>query len=113
MQPNQLQSQGPVRVKAHKGFFAVVDGKLGQVNPGDVVDLDRAIARDVVSKIELVAPTTALVRQTNYLPERKRNPKPTDTGSELAALRASVDALTKTVTLLLERETAPAGKGKG
>lgn len=108
----QIQSRAPVRVRAHKGFFATVNGQFTKVNPGDVLELEHGIARDVASKVEPVSPATPLLRQDNYVPERKRNPKP-DPGTEIAALRASVDALTKAVTLLLERETAPAGKGKG
>jgi hypothetical protein len=110
--PMQPQARPPVRVRAHKGFFATVNGQFSKVNPGDVVELEYVVARDAASKVEPVPHTTALLRQENYLPERKRNPKP-DPGTEIAALRASVDALTKAVTLLLEREAQPAGKVKG
>ena len=109
--PMQIQQRAPVRVRAHKGFFATVNGQFTKVNPGDVLDLEYGIARDVMSKVEPVPPNTPLVRQENYLPERKRNPKP-DAGTEIAALRASVDALTKAVTVLLEREAAPPAGGK-
>lgn len=111
--PMQIQSRPPVRVRANKGFFATISGQFSKVNPGDVVDLEYGIARDLVSKIEVVAPNTPLVRQTDYLPERKRNPKP-DQATAIAALQASVDALTKAVTMLIEREAkdAPAATGK-
>lgn len=106
MQTMAVAPQAPVRVRALKGFYAVVQGQFGQVNPGDVIDLDRGIARDLANKLQPVAPNEPLVRQKDYLPERKRNPKP-DQVSELAALRAAVDALTKVVTALVERESAP------
>lgn len=107
--PMQVQSRAPVRVRAHKGFFATVNGQFSKVNPGDVLELEYGIARDVASKVEPVSPNTPLLRQDNYLPERKRNPKP-DAGTEIAALRSSVDALTKAVTVLLEREADPKPK---
>lgn len=109
--PMQIQSRPPVRVRAHKGFFATVDGQFTKINPGDVVNLEYGIARDVASKVEPVPVTTPLVRQDNYLPERKRNPK-ADPVSALTSLQSSVDALTKLVTLLVERETAPAQSSK-
>jgi hypothetical protein len=112
MQPMQIQAQAAVRVRALKGFYSVVSGTLTQVNPGDVVDLERGIARDVASKIELVQPGTPLLKQKDYLPERKRNPK-ADPAAAITALQSSVDALTQAVTALLQRDATGQTKGKG
>jgi len=104
-QQQSLMNTAPVRVRATKGFYANVNGAFGVVNPGDVVDLDRGIASTVLNKIEVVAPDTKLVRNTSYLPERKRNPKP-DSATQIATLTAAVEALTQTVAMLVTAQRA-------
>lgn len=103
----QVQNSGPLRVKAIKGFYAVVGGQFGVVNPGDVVDLDRGTASMVLSakKAELTQDT--LKRQENYLPERKKNPPPTQQ-DQLSSLTKAVESLAALVSQLV---SAKAEKG--
>lgn len=93
------------RVKATKGFYAIVQGQLGIVNPGDVVDIDRHTASMVVSANKAQDTADAPTRQSSYLPERKRNPKPT-TETLLAALVKATEANTKAIESLVAAQAA-------
>lgn len=102
----QMQKQGAnhiVRVRALKGFFASTQGQFVQINPGDVVDIDNYTASLVIStsKAEQVDMTSVKTnRQSNYLPERKRNPKP-KTEELLSSLVASTESNTKAIEALV------------
>lgn len=91
-----------VRVKATKGFYATVAGQFGIVNPGDVVDVDRYTASLVVGAGKARAATAEdkPTRQTNYLPERKRNPK-RSAEDLLATLVEAVAANTQAIQALV------------
>lgn len=61
-----------IRMEALKGFRAPVDGVFGIVNPGDVVEVPRAVAIDLRSANKAIMTEKAVRRQKDYLPERKR-----------------------------------------
>lgn len=61
-----------VRVRALKGFRAVVKGQYSIVNPGDVVTVPKATAIDLRQANKAVMTDEAEKTQQNYLPERKR-----------------------------------------
>lgn len=85
-----------VRVRALKGFRGLIDGQMGVANPEDVVDVPRdlAVTLRFGGKAVMVNPAEVeKKRQTNYLPERKKN-KPVDPAAQqLAALVDAVGAM--------------------
>lgn len=85
-----------VRVRALKGFRAVIDGQMGIANPDDVVDVSRsdAVTLRFGGKAVMVDPSKVEVkRQKDYVPERKKN-KPLDPhAQQLAALVDAVGSL--------------------
>lgn len=63
------------RVRAVRGFRALVDGTFGVVNPGDVVDLaskDDYISVLSTNRAVAVDEKTPLARAKAYVPEYKR-----------------------------------------
>lgn len=66
-----------VRVRALKGFRAVVKGQYSIVNPGDVVTVAKATAIDLRQANKAVMTDEPEKVQKDYLPERKR-PKTID-----------------------------------
>lgn len=85
-----------IRMRAIKGFRGQVDGQLGIVNPGDVVDVPRDLALTLRygQKAVMVEPTTQKKRSgAEWLPERKKN-KPLDPqAQQLAALVDAVSSM--------------------
>lgn len=98
------QANPTLRVKATKGFFASTGGQFGVVNPGDVVELDKYTASLVLGAGKAQVTTDSLNRQANYLPERKRNPKP-KTEDLLAALVKATEANTQAIQALVAAQT--------
>lgn len=107
MQP--IQNNTPVRVKATKGFYANVAGQFGIINPGDVVDIDRHTATLVVSAGKAQQSAESPTRVKDYLPERKRNPKPT-VESLLASLVRATEANTQAIAALVASQSKSAKK---
>lgn len=99
------------RVKATKGFYATVQGQFGIVNPGDVVDVDRHTAAMVISANKAADTTDAPTRQSTYLPERKRNPRPS-TETLLAALVKATESNTKAIEAMVVAQSAQTKEGK-
>lgn len=63
------------KVRALRGFRALVDGTFGAVNPGDVVELtsrDDYITAISTRRAEAVEAATPLTRQKDFVPEYKR-----------------------------------------
>ena len=100
-QPNQGLPE-IIRVKAQKGFYAPLDGKLELVNPGDVVDIPRPLAMEMRGAGKAFMVDEELKRQKGYLPAYAKTSGDT-IGRQLSLLTEAVAALTKHVT-------APAGK---
>lgn len=73
-----------VRVRALKGFRAVVRGQYSIVNPGDVVMVAKSVAIDLRQANKAVMTDDAEKTQQNYLPERKR-PKSVEKAAKPAA----------------------------
>ena len=91
-QPNQGLPE-IIRVKSQKGFYAPLDGKLELVNPGDVVDIPRALAMEMRGAGKAYMVEEELKRQKNYLPAyAKTSGDPL--GRQLALLTEAVAALT-------------------
>jgi hypothetical protein len=109
----QAASRGPTRVEAVKGFYANVQGVFGVVNPGDVVDLDRDTASIVAAngKATYVEPSRPLRRQASYLPERKRNPSPSQVDL-LASLVKATEANTAAIQALVASQAKSDKGGK-
>lgn len=103
--PNQTLPE-TIRVKGQKGFYAHIDGKLELVNPGDVVEIPRALAFEMRAAGKAHMVSDPLKRQKDYLPEYAKAGKGGDAMSrQIAALTDTVAALVKTVGAL-----APAAK---
>lgn len=83
-----------IRVLARRGFYAHVDGTLGVVNPGDVVELPRQFAMELRAAGKAVSTDKPLKRQADYVPERKK-----------AARRSGADATPMQLALLCEAVT--------
>lgn len=90
--PNQ-QLPETIRVKAQKGFYAHIDGKLAIVNPGDVVDIPRQLACDMRAAGKAYMVDEPLKRQKDYVPPYVR-PAAAD---PFAALAAQIAKLTELV----------------
>lgn len=106
----QVKSQ---RVKVERGFWANVIAKgFVECYPGDVVEVSVADATMVVAakKGEFVGAEVALNKQTSYLPERKKNPKPTQQDL-LASLVKATEANTQAIQALLAHVGKEAKKG--
>jgi hypothetical protein len=101
--PNQ-QLPDTIRMKAQKGFYAHIDGKLAIVNPGDVVDIPRQLACDMRAAGKAFMVDEPLKRQAGYMPDYARPEKADPVSRQLAALTEAVTALTALV--------ASGGKGK-
>jgi hypothetical protein len=101
-----------IRVKAMKGFRAMADGQFGVVNPGDVVVVDRLVALELRAAQKAVMTDEPLKRQKDYVPERKKNARPSD-ASQIATLSAQVATLTQQVATLIAPATADAAKDTG
>lgn len=101
-QPNQALPE-TIRVRAQKGFRAHVDGAFGVVNPGDVVDVPRALAMELRASGKAVMTEERKQRQVDYLPERKKNP-PKDTATQLQVLTETVQALAGAVAALTKKK---------
>ncbi len=95
--PNQALPEA-IRVRAQKGFRAPVDGIFGIVNPGDVVEIPRALAMELRAAGKAVMTEEPLKRQKDYLPERKKAAKGGDpVAKQLALLSEAVSTLTQLV----------------
>jgi hypothetical protein len=117
-------SNGMVRVKATRGFYAHHSGGLNVVNPGDVVDINANDAKMLRSadKAVFVQAETDPGIQKGWLPERKRDKNrglsPVEKQLALqteavAGLTAAVTALQTLVQSLVEGQTAvDSGKKK-
>lgn len=92
-QPNQALPE-TIRVRALKGFYAHVDGRLSVVNPGDVVEVPQALAMELRHASKAVMTDADMKRQKAYLPERKKGgPKAPDLQTALAEGFAKLAAL--------------------
>lgn len=105
MNPNQ--SSPPTRVLATKGFYATIAGVYGVVNPDDIVELDRPLAAMMLSSGKAVQTDKPLRRQTDYLPERLRNPPVDAQALRLDALTKSVERLAELVATLAAGQPKP------
>lgn len=97
-----------IRVRAIRGFRGVVDGQFGIANPGDVVDVPRALAMEMRACGRALMTNDEKVRNVKYLPERKKpeNKALADpVSAQVAAMAKALDALTAVVARL---EKAPA-----
>jgi hypothetical protein len=91
--PNQPLPE-TIRVRALKGFRAHVDGTFGIVNPGDVVEVPRALAFEMRAAGKAVMTEDKPLRQTSYLPARKKLDKAQDpVAKQLAMLSEAVATL--------------------
>lgn len=110
---NSVQTNVPVRVRANKGFYANIQGQYGVVNPGDVVDLDRQLAAMMISanKAVQVPSDTKLVRDTDYKPERLKNPQPTSE-DRLDKLQGAVEQLAGLVAQLVATQASASTAGR-
>lgn len=61
-----------VNMKALRGFYAPVNGRFMSVNPGDVVEVDKALAVDLRLAKKAVMVSEAPHMNKDYLPARKR-----------------------------------------
>lgn len=87
-----------IRVRALKGFRAIVDGQFGIVNPGDVVEIPRTLAMEMRAANKAVMTDAELKRQKDYTPERKKAARVADPVSrQLALLTEAVATLTTLV----------------
>lgn len=86
-----------IRVKAQKGFYAHIEGKLSIVNPGDVVDIPRQLACEMRAAGKAYMVDEPLKRQKDYLPDYARPEKADPVSRQLAALTEAVVALTALV----------------
>lgn len=102
-----MNSAQTVRVHALKGFYAYVGGQFGVVNPGDVVELDRVVAPMVIATHKAEHSTASLRRDPKYLPERKRNPRPS-TEDLLASLVKATEANTLAISALVSSQKGKA-----
>lgn len=107
--PNQTLPES-IRVRGQKGFYAHIDGKLELVNPGDVVEIPRALAFEMRAAGKAHMVSDPLKRQKDYVPEYAKAGKGAGDamGRQLAALTETVAALVKTVTALAPQGTAKA-----
>lgn len=96
----QQQSQGPLKIKATKGFYAHTSTGFGVVNPGDVVSIDRQVATMLIASNKAQVTEEKESRATEYLPERKKIRKP-DVATQLEALTSTVTTLSKAVEALV------------
>lgn len=73
LQQNQ-QSALPetIRVKVQRGFRCWQNGRIAAVNPGDVVEVPRALALEMRGAGKAYMVEDAVNVQANFVPERKR-----------------------------------------
>lgn len=88
-----------VKVKALRGFRGMVKGKYTNVNPGDVVPVDKKLAIELRISQKAVMTDEPEKIQEDYLPQRKRE-------------RIAMEAAQRSATLKAAgvKETAPAAK---
>lgn len=95
-----VQPSTPLKIEVAKGFWAHIQGQFQVVNPGDVVECDRQVAVMAIAAGKAQLTDKSPVRQTNYLPERKRKPKQT-THDLLDALVKATEANTAAIAQLV------------
>lgn len=97
LQSMQMPNQGlpdVIRVQALRGFRGFIDGQFGIANPGDVVEVPRALAMEMRACGRAVMTDKEKHRAKDYLPERKRNGAPADPmAAQVAALTSAVKAM--------------------
>lgn len=101
MAPNQGLPE-IIRVRAIRGFRGLIDGQFGVANPGDVVEVPRALAMEMRSCGRAVMTDAEKSRQKDYLPERKRpGAAPKDpVAAQLTAMTAALTSLKAVVDKL-------------
>lgn len=98
-QPNQSLPE-IIRVKALRGFRGHINGRFGVANPGDVVEVPRALAMEMRAVGRAVMTAEDLGQQSDYLPERKKpgNAKAADpVQAQLSALTKAIEGMAKVV----------------
>lgn len=88
-----------IRVKAQKGFYAPLDGKLELVNPGDVVEIPRALAFEMRAAGKAYMVNDPIKRQKDYKPAYATAAGGADpVARQMAMMAESLAALTKIVS---------------
>lgn len=100
--PNQGLPE-TIRVRVQRGFRGLINGRFAIANPGDVVEVPRALAMEMRGSGRAVMSDEPLVTQKDYLPERKKpqaRAKADPVQAQLIALTTVVEGLQKTIESL-------------